>query len=83
MRPIMLVTLLLGLLMPVYGQQPLCFSNNCPETPATSFTLDRSNKQLDNLFRSSSALPAYKLVAPLIFSPAARQFFLFPMPAVN
>ena len=83
MKPIMLVTLLIGLFMPVYGQQQLCFSTNCPETPAMIFRLDRSNHELDNIFRRSSAMPAYKPVAPLTFSPSARQFFLDYVPPVN
>lgn len=83
MKLIMLIALLMGLWTPLYGQQQWCFSKNCPETPAPSFTLDRSNKLLDNLFRSSPALPAYKPLAPLTFSPSTRQFFLDSMPAVN
>jgi hypothetical protein len=82
MKPIMWFALWIGLLMPVYGQQQWYFSKNCPETPATSFTLDRSNRQLDNIFRASAALPAYEPVAPLTFSLSTRQFFLYPTPVV-
>lgn len=80
MRPILLVTLLVGLFLPSYCQQQLCFSKNCPQTPATIFALDRSNKQLAKVFRPSPVLPAYTPVAPLALSPSSRQFFQYSVP---
>jgi hypothetical protein len=80
MKPILLVAMLAGFLMPVYGQQQLCFSKNCPQTPATSFTLDRSEKQLNNLFRPLPSLPAYSPVASLAASPSTKQFFHYSAP---
>ena len=75
-----LVVLLVGYFVPAYGQQQLCFSKNCPQTPATSFTLDRSNKQLNSIFRTLPALPGYKPVAPLSLSSSTRQFFRYSAP---
>ena len=80
MKPIVLVAVLAGLFMPLYGQQQWCFSKNCPETPATTFRLDRSNQQLNSAFLPLPTLPAYKPVAPLVFSPSARQFFQYSAP---
>jgi hypothetical protein len=75
-----LVALLVGLFAPLYGQQQLCFSKNCPQTPATMFTLDQSDKQLNNIFRPLPALPAYEPIAPLALSPPTRQFFQYSAP---
>ncbi len=75
MKLVLLVAMLAGFFMPLYGQQQWCFSKNCSQTPATMFTLDRSNKQLDNIFRPLPALPAYVPVAPLALSSSTRQFF--------
>jgi hypothetical protein len=72
-KAILVLAMLAGLLMPVYGQQQLCFSNSCSLTPATSFSLDRDNKQMNNLFRPLRSLPEYTPVAPLALSPLTRQ----------
>jgi len=80
MKPILLVAMLAGLLTPVYGQQQLCFSKNCAQTPATSFTLDWSDKQLNNLFQPLPSVPAYSPVTPLALSPSAKQFFHYSAP---
>jgi len=80
MKPVLLVAMLAGLFMPLYGQQQWCFSKTCPETPATMFTLDRSDKQLNNIFRPLATLPAYQPVAPLAFSPSTKQFFQYSVP---
>jgi len=77
MKPILLAALLVGSVVPSYGQEQLCFSKGCPQTPATIFTLDRSNKQLANIFRPSPVLPAYTPVSPLVLSPGSRQFSRF------
>jgi len=82
MKPILLVALLVGIVAPLYGQQQLCFSKTCPQTPATIFTLDRSNKQLANIFRPSPILPDYTPVAPLASSPSTGQFFQYSAPTV-
>ena len=75
MKPMLLVAILSGFLMPSYSQQPWCFSKNCAETPATTFRLDRSNQPMNSTFFTLPTLPAYKPVAPLVFSPSARRFF--------
>jgi hypothetical protein len=77
MKPIFIFALLLGSLLPLHAQQKWCFSKNCLQTPATTFTLDRSDRDLGNIFRPSSTLPAYRPVAPLTFSPITRPFFLY------
>ena len=77
MKSILAVAVVVGLLAPLYGQELWCFSKNCPETPATTFRLDRSNQQLNNTFLFLPALSAYKPVAPFVFSPSARQFFQY------
>ncbi len=80
MKPILIAALLVGFFVPSYGQQQLCFSKNCPQTPATIFTLDRSIPQLNTIFRPLPSLPAYKPVAPLALSPSTRQFFQYWAP---
>jgi len=80
MKPIVLVGLLVGLVAPSCGQQQLCFSENCAQTPATMFTLDRSNKQLANIFRPSPVLPDYTPVSPLASSRSTREFFQYSTP---
>jgi len=74
------VVLLVGYLVPAYGQQQLCFSKNCPQTSATSFTLDRSNEQLNSIFRTLPAPPGYEPIAPLSLSPSTRQLFQYSAP---
>ena len=76
----LIVALLIGSYVPLYGQQQLCFSMNCPQTPATSFALDRSNTQLKNIFRPLPVLPAYTPVAPFALSPSTKQFFQYSAP---
>ena len=80
MKLILLVAMLAGLFTPLRGQQQWCFSTNCPDTPATSFGLDRTDKQLNKIFRTLPTLPAYKPVAPLALSPSTRQFFRYSVP---
>ena len=77
MKLMLIVALLIGSYVPLYGQQQLCFSMNCPQTSVTSFALDRSNTQLNNIFRPLPALPAYTPVAPLVLSPSTKQFFQY------
>ena len=79
MKPI-LVALLVGLFAPLYGQQQFCFSKSCAQTPATMFTLDRSDRQLSTIFRPVPTLSAYEPVAPLALSPSTRQFFQYSAP---
>jgi len=81
MKPVLLVAMLAEFLMPVYGQQQLCFSKNCAQAPSTSFKLDRSDKQLNNLFQPLSSVPDYSPVTPLALSPSATQFFHYSAPA--
>lgn len=76
----LIVALLIGSYAPLYGQQQLCFSMNCPQTPATSFALDRSNTQLNNIFRPLPVLPAYTPVAPFALSTSTKQFFQYSAP---
>jgi len=80
MKPVLLVAMLAGFLMPVYGQQQLCFSKNCAQTPATSFKLDRSDKQLNNLFQPLPSVPTYSPLTPLALSPSAKQFLHYSAP---
>jgi len=77
MKPLLFAALLVGLVLPLYGQQPLCFSKNCPETPATTFKLDRNDKDLSTIFQPSAPVPAYVPAAPLTMLPSARQFFSY------
>jgi hypothetical protein len=81
MKPVLLVAMLAGFSMPVYGQQQLCFSKNCAQAPATSFKSDRSDKQLNNLFQPLPSVPDYSPVTPLAWSPSAKQFFHYSAPA--
>lgn len=81
MKLMLIVVLLVGFFVPAYGQQQLCFSKNCSQTPVAIFKLDRSDTQLANIFRPLPALPAYQPVAPLAFSPSTRQFFRYSVPA--
>jgi len=81
MKLMLNVALLIGIFAPLYGQQQLCFSNSCLQTPASSFALDRSNTQLNNIFRPLPALPAYTPVAPLALSPSGKQFFRYSTPS--
>jgi hypothetical protein len=85
MKLMLNVALLIGFFVPLYGQQQLCFSNNCLQTPASTFALDRSNTQLNNIFRPLPTLPAYTPVAPLALSPSSKQLFQYsaPMDADN
>jgi hypothetical protein len=80
MKPVLLVAMLAGFLMPVYGQQQLCFSKNCAQAPATSFKLDRSDKRLNNLFQPIPSVPDYTPVTPLALSPSAKQFLHYSAP---
>ena len=77
MKTMMLVALLLGSIMPLHAQQLWCFSANCPQTRAILFAPNRRNEDLGKIFRPPLVLPGYKPVAPLAFSPASRQFFLY------
>lgn len=83
MKPMLVFVMLSGLLMPAYGQQQLCFSNNCPLTPATSFSLEGIDKPPHIVFRPLPSLPAYTPVAPLALSPSTGQFFLYSSPTDN
>jgi hypothetical protein len=82
-KSLLVLVMLTGFLMPAYGQQQLCFSNNCPLTPATSFVLRGTDKQPTSFFRPLPSLPAYTPVAPLALSPSTRQFFLYSSPTNN
>ena len=80
MKPMLIVAMLTGLFIPLNGQPQWCFSKNCPETRATSFRLDRRDKQLNKIFRTVPTLPAYKPVVPLALSPSTFQFFHYSAP---
>jgi hypothetical protein len=81
MKLTMVLTLLLGFLMPLHAQQQLCFSNNCPQTPATIFQPNRNSTHV--LFPSSLGPPIYRPVDTLTLSPATRQLFLRRAPATD
>jgi hypothetical protein len=67
------ISILAMSMTPLYGQQPWCFSSQCPEPPSVMFRANSDQHPL-NLFPSTN-IPEYKPVAPLAFSPAVRQFF--------
>ena len=83
MRWIILAALLAALSVPLYGQAPWCFSRNCPESSVATFTLNRQDKQLDQIFKTSTSLPTYQPIAPLTFSPFSGMFFLHTAPVGN
>ena len=77
-----LLILFAGIVVPLYGQQPFCFSRNCVETPATTFRLDRSDKDLSGIFVGPKSQPPYVPIAPLALSPSTQQFFQ-SVPSIN
>ena len=75
MKRILLMAVVIGSFAPLHARQ-WCFSKRCTDTPATLFSNPTSSKQFDAIFRHALTLPAYTPVAPLRFSPSARQFVL-------
>jgi hypothetical protein len=85
MRSIILAASLAAFSVPLYGQAPWCFSRNCPESSIATFTLNRQDKRLDQIFKTLTTLPTYQPIAPLAFAPSSGLFFLntAPVGSVN
>jgi hypothetical protein len=80
MRSFILAVSLAAFSVPLYGQAPWCFSQNCPESSVATFTLNRQDKQLDQIFKTLTTLPTYHPIAPLTFAPSSGLFFLHTAP---
>jgi hypothetical protein len=80
MRSIILAASFAAFSVSLYGQAAWCFSRNCPESSVATFTLNRQDKQLDQVFKTLITLPTYQPIAPLTFSPSSEMFFLHTTP---